>query len=171
GGGSRILRRETRERRRGSTGSPRADHACRARPQAAENGPDRAARHGPSAQLVPCHRAHRSPLGSPSLPMAEMACRGSATWSSCPALRGLSPLALVVPGAIDRRYPALAPLHRDLGFGLQLEGRLIQASDPNLDERALGVGRVEEPRPRARAEAAALLVPPRARASSHADAR
>src|SRR5438132_4270236 len=42
---------------------------------------------------------------------------------------------VVLRCALDRRYPALAPLHPDLGFGLQLEGRLIQTSDPNLDER------------------------------------
>jgi hypothetical protein len=42
-------------------------------------------------------------------------------------------LALVVLlCALDRRYPALAPLHPDLVFRLQLEGRLIEASDPDL---------------------------------------
>src|SRR2546422_7358745 len=67
-------------------------------------------------------------------------------------------LALVVlRGALDRRYPALAPLHPDLGFGLQLEGRLIQTSDPNLDERVAGVGCVKEPRPTAGAEAATVI--------------
>src|SRR5438046_4994809 len=67
-------------------------------------------------------------------------------------------LALVVLRcALDRRYPALAPLHPDLGLRLQLEGRLIQASDPNLDERVAWVGRVEEPRPTAGAEAATVI--------------
>src|SRR3989442_5656419 len=67
-------------------------------------------------------------------------------------------LALVVLRcALDRRYPALAPLHPDLGFGLQLEGRLIQTSDPNLDERVAGVGCVKEPRPTAGAEAATVI--------------
>jgi hypothetical protein len=48
-------------------------------------------------------------------------------------------LALVVLRCtLDRRYPALAPLHPNLGFGLQLEGRLIQTSDPNLDEGSPG---------------------------------
>ena len=41
---------------------------------------------------------------------------------------------VVLRCAFDRRDPALAPLHPDLVFGLQLEGRLIQTSDPNLDE-------------------------------------
>src|SRR6266481_4795111 len=67
-------------------------------------------------------------------------------------------LALVVLRcALDRRYPALAPLHPDLVFGLQLEGRLIQTSDPNLDERVAGVGCVKEPRPTAGAEAATVI--------------
>jgi hypothetical protein len=59
--------------------------------------------------------------------------------------------------ALDRRYPALAPLHPDLGFGLQLEGRLIQSSEPNLDEFVAGVGCVKEPRPAAGAEAATVI--------------
>src|SRR2546430_8815423 len=67
-------------------------------------------------------------------------------------------LALVVlRGALDRRYPALAPLHPDLVFGLQLEGRLIETSDPDLDERVAAVGCVDEPRPTARAEAATVI--------------
>jgi hypothetical protein len=72
----------------------------------------------------------------------------------------LALLALVVLRcALDRRYPALAPLHPDLVLGLQLEGRLIEASDPDLDERAAGVdpGRVKEPRPTAGAEAATVI--------------
>src|SRR5512133_20462 len=59
--------------------------------------------------------------------------------------------------AFDRRYPALAPLHPDLVFGLQLEGRLIQTSEPNLDERVVGIGCVKEPRPTAGAEAATVI--------------
>jgi hypothetical protein len=39
---------------------------------------------------------------------------------------------------LDRQEPALAPLHPDLGFRLQFEGRLIQTSEPNLDERVVG---------------------------------
>jgi hypothetical protein len=42
-------------------------------------------------------------------------------------------------------------------FGLQLEGRLVQTSDPNLDERVAGVGCVKAPRPTARAEAATVI--------------
>jgi hypothetical protein len=46
---------------------------------------------------------------------------------------------LIVLGCpLDRREPALAPLHPDLGFRLQFEGRLIQTSEPNLDERVVG---------------------------------
>src|SRR5213080_224580 len=81
------------------------------------------------------------------------------------ARRARGPLVLVVLRcalvvlrcALDRRYPALAPLHPDLVFGLQLEGRLIQTSDPNLDERVAGVGCVKEPRPTAGAEAATVI--------------
>src|SRR5512133_39214 len=64
---------------------------------------------------------------------------------------------VVLRCALDRRYPALAPLHPDLGFGLQLEGRLIQTSDPDLDERVAGVGCVEEPSPTAGAEASTVI--------------
>jgi hypothetical protein len=59
--------------------------------------------------------------------------------------------------ALDRWYPALAPLHPDLVFGLQLEGRFIQTPDPNLDERVAGVGYVKEPRPTAGAEPATVI--------------
>jgi len=64
---------------------------------------------------------------------------------------------VVLRCALDRRYPALAPLHPYLGFGLQLEGRLIQTSDPNLDECVAWVGCVKEPRPTAGAEAATVI--------------
>src|SRR5205085_753426 len=64
---------------------------------------------------------------------------------------------VVLRCTLDRGYPALAPLHPDLVFGLQLEGRLIQAPDPNLDERVAGVGCVQEPRPAAGAEAATVI--------------
>jgi hypothetical protein len=64
---------------------------------------------------------------------------------------------LVLRSALDRRYPALAPLHPDLVFGLQLEGRIIQTSDPNLDERVAGVGCIKEPRPAAGTEAATVI--------------
>jgi hypothetical protein len=45
---------------------------------------------------------------------------------------------IVLGRPLDRREPALAPLHPDLGFRLQFEGRLIQTSEPNLDERVVG---------------------------------
>jgi len=64
---------------------------------------------------------------------------------------------VVLRCALDRRYPALAPLHPDLVYGLQLEGRLIQTSDPNLDVRVVGVGSVEEPRATAGAKAATVI--------------
>src|SRR5205814_8564687 len=48
-------------------------------------------------------------------------------------------------------------LHPDLVFGLQLEGRLIQTSDPSLDERVAGVACVKEPRPTTGAEAATVI--------------
>src|SRR4030095_12636505 len=44
----------------------------------------------------------------------------------------------------------------DLVLGFQLEGRVVQASDPNLDERAAGVGCVKKPRPTVGAEAAVV---------------
>src|SRR5437763_15590061 len=76
------------------------------------------------------------------------------------ALRGRAsgPLALVVLRCVlDRRDPALAPLHPDLVFGLQLEWRVIQTSDPNLDERVAAFGRVNDPRSTAGAEAATVV--------------
>src|SRR5262249_6615659 len=50
---------------------------------------------------------------------------------------------VVLRCALDRRKPALAPLHPDLRLGLQLEGRLVQASEANLDELVAEVGGVE----------------------------
>jgi hypothetical protein len=64
---------------------------------------------------------------------------------------------VVLRCALDRRYPALAPLHPDLALGLQLEGRLVQTADPNLDERVARVARVQQPRPSAGAEAATVI--------------
>ena len=64
---------------------------------------------------------------------------------------------VVLRCALDRGYPALAPFHPDLISGLQLEGRLVQTSDPNLDERVVPVGCVKEPRPTAGAEAATVI--------------
>ena len=58
---------------------------------------------------------------------------------------------------LDRCEPALAPLHPDLGFRLQLEGRLVQAAEPNLDERVAGTDRIEQSRTAARTEAASLV--------------
>src|SRR5438309_5757335 len=40
---------------------------------------------------------------------------------------------------LDRQEPALAPLYPDLGLRLQFEGRLIQTSEPNLDQRVTGI--------------------------------
>src|SRR5258708_2403364 len=76
--------------------------------------------------------------------------------SAGPSKNGLL-LLVVLHGALDRRYPALASLHPDLVFGLQLERRFIQTSDPNLDECVVGVGGVKEPRPTAGAEAATVI--------------
>jgi hypothetical protein len=63
----------------------------------------------------------------------------------------------VLRGALDRWYPALSPLHPDLVFWLQLEGRFIETSDPDLDERVAALGCVKDPRPAARAEAATVI--------------
>jgi hypothetical protein len=64
---------------------------------------------------------------------------------------------VVLRCALDRRYPTLPPLHPDLVFGFQLEGRLVETSDPDLDERVAGIGWVEEPRPTAGTEAATVI--------------
>jgi len=69
--------------------------------------------------------------------------------------RGLLVL-VVLRCALDRRYPALSPLHPDLVFGPQLEGRVIETSDPNLDV-CVGVDGVKEPRPTAGTEAATVI--------------
>src|SRR5262245_10631448 len=59
--------------------------------------------------------------------------------------------------AFDRRYPALAPFNPDLADGLQLEGRLVQTADPNLDEPVVWVGCVKQARATAGAEAATVV--------------
>jgi len=64
---------------------------------------------------------------------------------------------VVLQCAVDRGYPALAPLHPGLVVRLQLEGRVVQTPEPDLDERVVRVGRVKEPRPTARAEAATVI--------------
>src|SRR5215208_1982340 len=69
----------------------------------------------------------------------------------------LSCALVVLRCALDGGYPALAPFHPDLIVGLQLEGRLVQTSEPNLDERGARVGCVKEPRPTAGAEAATVI--------------
>src|SRR5471030_526327 len=51
---------------------------------------------------------------------------------------------VVLRGAFDRREPALFPLHPDLVLWSQLEGRVIETPDSDLDVR-VGVGGVEEP--------------------------
>src|SRR5512133_2193198 len=58
---------------------------------------------------------------------------------------------------LDRQEPALAPLHPDLGFRLQFEGRLIQSSEPNLDERVTGPDWIKQSRPAERAEATSVI--------------
>jgi hypothetical protein len=63
---------------------------------------------------------------------------------------------VVLRCAVDRRYPALSPLYPDLVFGPQLEGRVIEASEPNLDVR-VRVGGVKEPRPTAGTEASTVV--------------
>ena len=53
---------------------------------------------------------------------------------------------------LDRQKPALAPLHPDLGFRLQIEGRLIQTSEPNLDEHVTGTDWIKQGGPLQRAQ-------------------
>jgi len=73
---------------------------------------------------------------------------------NCPVLVGRL-LLVVLLGTLDRRYPALAPLHPDLLFGLQLERSVIETSQPNLDMHA--PGGVEDPRATAGTEAATVI--------------
>jgi len=58
---------------------------------------------------------------------------------------------------LDRQEPALPPLYPDLGFRLQFEGRLIQASKPNLDERVTGIDWIKQSRPTEGAEATSVI--------------
>ncbi len=71
--------------------------------------------------------------------------------------RALGTIFVVLRCPLDRQEPALAPLHPDLGFRLQFEGRLVQASEAYLDERVTGTDRVEQSRPAARAEATSAI--------------
>jgi hypothetical protein len=75
---------------------------------------------------------------------------------------GMTPEALgtifvVLRCPLDRQEPALAPLHPDLGFWLQFEGRLIQTSEPNLDQRVTGTDWIKQSRPTERAEATSTV--------------
>jgi hypothetical protein len=58
---------------------------------------------------------------------------------------------------LDRQEPALPPLYPDLGFRLQVEGRLVEASKPNLDERVTGIGWIKESRPTDSAETTSVI--------------
>jgi hypothetical protein len=71
--------------------------------------------------------------------------------------RALGTIFVVLRCPLDRQEPALAPLHPDLGFRLQFEGRLIQTSEPDLDERVAGTDWIKESRPTERAEAAPTI--------------
>ena len=72
-------------------------------------------------------------------------------------MRSLVTILVVLRCPLDRQEPALAPLHPDLGFRLEFEGRLIQASEPNLDERVTGTDWIKQSRPTERAEAASTV--------------
>ena len=69
----------------------------------------------------------------------------------------LGTIFVVLRCPLDRQEPALAPLHPDLGFRLQFEGRLIQTSEPNLDERVTGTDWIKQSRPTERAEATSTI--------------
>ena len=58
---------------------------------------------------------------------------------------------------VDRQEPALAPLDPDLGFRLQLEGCLIEGSEPDLDERVTGIDWIKQSRPTESAEATSVI--------------
>ena len=64
---------------------------------------------------------------------------------------------MVLRCPLDRREPALAPLHPDLGLRLQFEGRLVQTSEPNLDERVTRADWIKQSRPTERAEATSAI--------------
>ena len=69
----------------------------------------------------------------------------------------LGTIFVVLRCPLDRQEPALASLHPDLGFRLQFEGRLIQTSEPNLDERLTGTDWLKQSRPTDRAEATSTI--------------
>jgi hypothetical protein len=71
--------------------------------------------------------------------------------------RALGTMFVVLRCPLDRQEPALAPLHPDLGFRFQFEGRLIQTSEPNLDERVTGTDWIKQSRPTERAEATSTI--------------
>jgi len=71
--------------------------------------------------------------------------------------RALGTIFVVLRCPLDRQEPALAPLHPDLGFRLQFEGRLIQTSEPNLDERVTGTDWIKQSRPTESAEATSVI--------------
>jgi hypothetical protein len=68
--------------------------------------------------------------------------------------RALGTTFVVLRCPLDRRKPALTPLHPDLGYRLQFEGRLIQTSEANLDELVIGTDWIKQSRPTVGAEAA-----------------
>jgi hypothetical protein len=69
----------------------------------------------------------------------------------------LGTIFVVLRCSLDRREPALAPLHPDLRLRLQFEGRLVQTSEPNLDERVTGTDRIKQSRPTERTEATSAI--------------
>jgi len=71
--------------------------------------------------------------------------------------RALGTIFVVLRCPLDRQEPALAPLHPDLGFRLQFEGRLIQTSEPNLDERVTVTDWIKQSRPTERAETTSTI--------------
>ena len=71
--------------------------------------------------------------------------------------RALGTIFVVLRCPLDRQEPALAPLYPNLGFRPEFEGRFIQTSEPNLDERVTGTDWVKQSRPTERAEAASTI--------------
>src|SRR3954453_16806797 len=70
----------------------------------------------------------------------------------------LEAVLVVLRRVLDRRQPRLAPLRPDLGFGLQIERRVVERPDPDLDERVAGIRGVENTRAATRTESAAVVV-------------
>jgi hypothetical protein len=74
-----------------------------------------------------------------------------------PDSKALVTVFVVLRCPLNRQNPALAPLYPNLGFRLQFEGRRVQSSKPNLDERVTGIDWIEQSRPTQSAKASSVI--------------